>query len=90
MLNTSGVIHALSLNGDGSGEQISGRDISKAIANDALAWVHLDISDPFSRDWIVSSITYLDQIIIDALLADETRPRMLEFDQGTLFNSTGR
>ena len=29
-------------------------------------------------------LTYLDQIILDALLADEARPRIVEYEKGVL------
>jgi zinc transporter len=78
------VIHSYRINGDGSGSVLEDKSISKAIKGDSLAWVHLDASNPESRTWLEKELTYLDNIIINALLADETRPRILEFEEGAL------
>lgn len=82
--HSSAILHACSIDGDGSGQPLEGAAISKMLKDDALAWVHLDGNDPAARAWLESEITYLDHIILDALLADETRPRILEFDKGAL------
>lgn len=84
MSGQSGIIHACTINGDGHGKPLQGDDISKTIKDNALGWVHLDANDPESRAWLKKEITYLDHIIIDALLAEETRPRILEFEEGAL------
>lgn len=84
MSDTSGVIYAAEIMGDGYGRLLHGAEISKVIKDDALAWVHLDANNPASREWLQSEITYLDSIIIDALLAEETRPRIVEFESGAL------
>lgn len=84
MPSDQGIIYACTIEGDGKGAVLSGADISKTIKDDALAWVHLDANDPASREWLTKEITYLDNIIIDALLAEETRPRILEFEKGAL------
>jgi len=79
-----GIIHACSIKGDGSGDHLGGAQISEMIKSDKLAWVHLDANAPSTRVWLENELSYLDDIIIDALLADETRPRILEFDAGAL------
>lgn len=78
------IIHACSINQDGTGEALTGNKISKLLKADSLAWVHLDGNKSETRDWLENEITYLDRIIIDALLADETRPRIVEFEEGSL------
>lgn len=84
MPNDSGILHACVINGDGTGGALTGKDISKAIKDDKLAWVHLDATKPESRTWLEKEIGYLDPLILDALLAEETRPRILEFEHGVL------
>lgn len=63
---------------------MEGAAISDTIKADQLAWIHLDAEKPETREWLEKELTYLDPIIINALLADETRPRMLEFEKGML------
>ncbi len=84
MQNDPGIIHAYTIDGGGEGKSLQGNDVSKAIKDDALSWVHLDVNDTGSREWLEQELTYLDNIIIDALLAGETRPRILEFEDGVL------
>ena len=84
MPSDQGIIHACTIEGDGKGTTLTGESISEAIKDNALAWVHLDATDPDSREWLKKEVTYLDNIIIDALLAEETRPRILEFEEGAL------
>ncbi len=84
MPDNQGIIHALTIEGDGKGTALTGSAISKTIKEETLAWVHLDATNPASREWLKKEITYLDNIIVDALLAEETRPRILEFEEGAL------
>jgi len=84
MANSQGVIHACTLEGDGKGKPLVGEDISKFTRDDALSWVHLDANSPETRTWLEQELTYLDHIIINALVAEETRPRILEFEEGAL------
>ncbi len=77
-------MHACKINGDGHGTPLSGQAVSDLIRDQALAWVHLNGKSPGTRVWLKNELSYLDDIIIDALLAQETRPRILEFDEGVL------
>ncbi len=82
---TTGIIHACSIAGDQTGAPLQGDAIAKMIQDDALAWVHLDANNPASRTWLHTHVIHhLDHIIFDALLEDETRPRIIEFDSGAL------
>lgn len=78
------IIHSCEINGNGKGIVLEEQAISTAIKGNALTWVHLDANVPESRIWLEQELTYLDNIIINALLVDETRPRTLEFDEGAL------
>lgn len=48
-------------------------------------WLHLCAINPKTREWLESD-TDLDQVIIDALLAEDTRPRLLRRENGILIN----
>ena len=75
---------AYGFDGKGGGTPLEGDAISQQIKDDALAWVHLDASHPDSKNWLEKEIAYLDPFIIEALLAEETRPRMTQIDDGVL------
>jgi zinc transporter len=79
-----GIINACAIKGDGSQIDLQEEAISKVIKDKDLAWVHLDGNKEETRKWLKAEIGYLDNIIINALLADETRPRIMEFEQGSL------
>jgi zinc transporter len=46
-------------------------------------WVHLDRASERAREWLRSR-SGLDPLVVDALLADETRPRVASFGRGML------
>lgn len=71
---------------DGKTERpmLAPKDAAQAARDDRLAWIHLDGTHPDTRDWLDKEVAYLDDIILDALLASETRPRLLEFEAGLM------
>jgi zinc transporter len=84
MPEKTGILYAAAIVGDGRGMPLSSTDIAARIKHEDLAWIHLDGRHPGARDWISSELDYLDPLIVDALLAEETRPRIVELDQGAL------
>lgn len=83
-MSDDGILHMLLLDGDGGAHLPGRQEISGLLKSPDLAWVHLDARNPRSRAWLEEEITYLDDIIVNALLADETRPRMVEHEKGLL------
>jgi len=84
MPDSSAILYAATINGDGSGTRLSQDEASSHARDDGLAWVHLDGRHPDTRSWIETELDYLDPLAIDALLAEETRPRLVEFERGAL------
>ena len=84
MPDNSAILYAATINGDGSGTRLSQDDASSRAREDALAWVHLDGRHPDTRRWIETELDYLDPLAVDALLAEETRPRLVEVERGAL------
>lgn len=76
------ILHAYAL-GEAS-FVLQGADVSKHLQDDELAWVHLDGGHEGVRDWLKENVSYLDHFILDALLAEETRPRVTEFKDGVM------
>lgn len=78
------ILKAYEFDGQGGATPLSGDDIARLVKDKALAWVHFDANHPQTREWIEKEITYLDPLILDALLAEETRPRATEYPDGFL------
>lgn len=78
------MICAYALDGTGKGQPLAGAAVSDMIRDPSPAWVHLNAAHPSTREWLEREVPYLDQIILEALLAEETRPRIAEHDDGIL------
>lgn len=78
------VIFSYEFDGKGAGKKLEGQSIAQAAKADQLAWVHLDAYDTQTRLWLREHVNYLDDVILDALLAEETRPRISEYKDGAL------
>lgn len=52
-------------------------------SRDAPVWMHLDRASDRARVWLRSG-SGLDPLVVDALLADETRPRIAPFGDGLM------
>jgi zinc transporter len=81
---TNPVLFAVSIDGDASGTPLTGTEIGRFLKDDHLAWTHLDANNPETKAWLEKEITYLDELVIKALLAEETRPRILRLGDGIL------
>lgn len=68
--HAGGIHHYLKLNGLGGASTV---DASEMLGEGH--WVHLDAAHPDSRAWLETHTTLIP-IAIDALLAEETRPRL--------------
>ena len=65
-------------------------EIKAALEGEAeLRWVHLATTDERAKTWLRERAR-LDDYVIDALTADETRPRCEKWEHGALLNLRGR
>lgn len=76
------ILKAYSLHENAEGDSLSDLDISREIKSSNLAWVHLDADHKDTQNWLKKECEYLDHIIISGLLAEETRPRIEQIDDG--------
>ena len=81
---SSPILLAYDFDGEGGGQSVSDKVISRELKKENLAWVHLDLAHPDTKPWLDREISYLDPCVVDALLADETRPRIAEIGNGAL------
>lgn len=78
------IIFSYEIDGSGYGLPLTGQAIWDAVKNPELGWVHMPADHPKTREWLEREITYLDPIILNAILADETRPRCVEYGDGVM------
>ncbi len=78
------ILFAYSFDGKGGAQPLAGDAVSQAIKDDAIAWVHLDATHADAKVWLEKEVAYLDPFITEALLAEETSPRLTEIDGGAL------
>lgn len=85
MVENHHIKFAVAFDGRGGGQPIvENEGIADALKEAKLAWVHLDATHEDTREWLHTHVPYLDDIILDALLADETTPRLIEHGAGYL------
>jgi zinc transporter len=79
----NGLIHAYQLDGKGGGNSLDWQAIEAMTPDQGPAWVHLDYTHEHARQWLREK-SGLETIIVDALVADETRPRCEPIRDGLL------
>jgi len=78
------VLLSYSLDGSGGGTALHGGAVSHLLKDDQLTWAHLSADHPDTPVWLRREVGYLDDFVVNALLADETRPRILPVGEGVL------
>lgn len=82
------LICAIKLDGKGGGEALSWGQLTPTLEEGEFTWLHFDRTVPETRTWLEED-SEVDGIVIDALLADETRPRCVDHAGGILLNLRG-
>jgi zinc transporter len=77
-------ICAYTLNGDGSGTALDEAGLTSGSATDKPLWVHLSARSAGARRWLEQDAQLPDETLVDALLAEDTRPRMQIREDGVL------
>jgi len=75
------LILAYILDRKGGGKPVKLKDI--ADKEEGLIWVHLFADHPDTQTWLAEK-SGLDTFVIDAMIAEDTRPRILRHENGTL------
>ena len=88
MANNDWLIAAYILDGKGGGQRLSWRGIQEWTDSTGLLWVHLNFEAPEAQRWIKEE-SQLKDVVGDALLAEESRPRVTAFDDGLLIALRG-
>ncbi|HEY0635520.1 MAG TPA: zinc transporter ZntB [Gammaproteobacteria bacterium] len=78
-----GLLCAYLLDGKGGGRELGWPEVDQWMATDSMLWVHLDYSHPHSRSWL-TDYSGVDELVVNTLLAEETRPRLVLEQEGML------
>ncbi len=84
MDNRDHVIFSYAFDEQGKAQKLDNQKIAQELKNEGLAWVNLNANSSFTKPWLEKEVSYLDHLIIDALIAEETRPRIVEFESGIM------
>ncbi len=76
------------LDADGGGRRIDWDGVHSHRAEDGCLWIHLQREAPGSRAWLTQAAG-LDEILVDALLSGESRPRCEAYGDGLLVSLRG-
>ncbi len=85
---TEGLLHAYLFDGKGSGRYLTWSEVEGWDASMGRLWLHFDYTNTFVQDW-VSNQSGLEPVISQALLTEETRPRVAAIDDGLLIALRG-
>jgi zinc transporter len=83
MKNGDGLIHAFLFDGTGGGRRLEMPDIESWTPEQGVLWTHFDYTSEDVRQWLRNSAG-LEELVADALLTEETRPRATAIDNGLL------
>ncbi|KGE03031.1 zinc transporter ZntB [Pseudohaliea rubra] len=84
----AGVIHALQLDGTGGAGAVSWDEVLAWRPGEGCLWVHLHLDEPEARAWLEEA-SGLNDIAVDGLLMEETRPRVLTRGSNLLLTLRG-
>lgn len=87
MKQIDGLIYAFCLDKNGSAKQINLEEYENRLENN-LIWLHFDYTKQESINWIETK-SGLDEIVVNALLTEETRPRTVFLDDSILIALRG-
>ncbi len=82
-MQDTGLVASFLLDGKGSGQRFDWEEIGAWRAGDGLLWVHLDRQAADSREWLENR-SGLDPLVVEAMLAENTRPRCAQMAGGVM------
>jgi len=88
-MNDNGIFQkAYCIDQSGKGKEIHLQKIADLPLNSGFLWVHLNYTDPNARQWLERE-SNLSPVVVEALLSEETRPRMSDIDDGLIISLRG-
>ncbi|WP_191602159.1 zinc transporter ZntB [Marinomonas algicola] len=81
-------LHIVELDGIGGMKELSYEELPKSVPKEGRLWVHLDRGMESAQPWL-ASLEDLPSSVVDALFAEETRPRVDHIGDGLLLTLRG-
>ena len=78
-----GLRFASLLDGLGACRDLGWDDVRAWKPEDGILWVHIERDEPNARSWLRDE-SGIDPVVVDALLAEEARPRVEDYDDALL------
>lgn len=78
-----GILHSFVLNRKGGAAPITANQVSEWTPDQGALWVHVDLANAATRPWLIAESS-INDVIVNALTQDETRPRAIVGDGGIL------
>lgn len=73
---------------DGATVRTVAPEEAAAVGERRLVWIHLDFNDPMAKPFLRERL-FLQEVVVNALTATETRPRCEPMEDGALINLRG-
>ena len=83
METDNGLVAAYALRSDGTGRALGWDELGNWQEESGFLWLHLDLTHPNVQRWLTEE-SALDDVVVEALLADDTRPRVSAMRNGML------
>ena len=83
MSENDGLVFSYILNGKGGGTPIDWEQIRKWKPDQGILWLHLDYKDDRVQKWLTKE-SGIDPVLCEALLEEESRPRIVSSDNSLL------
>src|SRR5688500_7253037 len=88
MLDRVGLISAHHFDGRGNVRPVGWDDLPPPHGSDGFVWIHLQQNAAYTKEWL-SRESGLDPVVVEGLLARQSRPRCTEFVDGLLLDLRG-
>lgn len=82
-MQETGLVVSYLLDGKGGGRKLGWEEINQWQPADGLLWVHLNRDSEDSREWLEKR-SGLDPLVIEAMMAESTRPRCAQVNGGVM------
>lgn len=78
-----GIVFACVLNGQGGSRAPTDAELRSTIPADGVLWIHMDYRNAGAAQWLREQ-SGINSLAVSALLDEDSRPRMVQFDTGML------